>query len=137
MPLTASKTEADTIAARRLVKNGLVPPVRAVSFMIPIHCRTGSGVAATADGPETPNRNARSNTVTTKLVTALILLMAIPPVLLLSSSAPSRRESSTAYLGDFFEHLAQHADSASTCSRTQWRGDGPPLFCFWSSRSLN
>src|SRR5215470_15024771 len=90
MPLTASKTDADTIAAIRLVKNGLVPPARAVSFMMPIHCRTGSGVAATADGPEAPNRNTRTNTVTAKLVAALVLLMVIPPVLLVTANVSSQ-----------------------------------------------
>jgi len=39
-------------------------------------------------------------------------------------------KASTAYVGDFFEYLPQRADSGSTCSRTQWWEDGPPLFCF-------
>src|SRR5215469_4006716 len=112
MPLTASKTEADTIAAIRLVKNGLVPPARAVSFMMPIHCRTGSGVAAAADGPETPNRNTRTNTVTTQLVTALVLLMAIPPVLLVTSNAPSWGESQYRLRRRLFRILA--------AARRQW-----------------
>src|SRR5580658_10316547 len=88
MPLTASKTEADTIAAMRLVKNGLVPAASTVLFIMLIHSNTGSGVAAGADGREAPNRNTRPNTVTTKRVTALILLMAIPPLLSVTSSAP-------------------------------------------------
>ena len=49
MPLTASKTEADTIAAMREVKNGGVPSASTVSFMMLIHSNTGSGGAA-ADG---------------------------------------------------------------------------------------
>src|SRR5690348_9858192 len=48
MPLTASKTDADTMAAIRLVKNGLVRADNTVSFMVPIHCRTGSGEGAAA-----------------------------------------------------------------------------------------
>src|SRR5215472_1253151 len=48
MPLTASKTEADTIAAMREAKNGGVPPASTASFMILIHSNTGSGGAATA-----------------------------------------------------------------------------------------
>src|SRR6266850_8540739 len=52
MPLTASKTDADTSATTRLLTSGLVPPARTVVFMMPIHSRTGSGVAAdTARGP--------------------------------------------------------------------------------------
>src|SRR5882724_4194421 len=46
MPLTASKTEADTSATTRLVTFGAVPAVRTVVFMTPIHSSTGSGVAA-------------------------------------------------------------------------------------------
>src|ERR1700741_5270075 len=49
MPLTASKTEADTSATTRDVTSGLVPPARTVSFIIPIHSSTGSGVAAEID----------------------------------------------------------------------------------------
>src|SRR6266571_6735307 len=46
MPLTASKTDADTSATTRLVASGLVPPARTAVFMTPIHSSTGSGVAA-------------------------------------------------------------------------------------------
>src|ERR1700746_3245105 len=49
IPFTASNTEAETIAATRVVTRGLVPPVITVSFIIPIHSRTGSGLAAAAD----------------------------------------------------------------------------------------
>jgi hypothetical protein len=113
MPLTASKTDADTIAAVRLVKNGLVPPAKTVSFMMPIHCRTGSGVAASADGREAPNRNTRTNTVTTKRVTALILLMAIPPVLSVTSSAPSPGEKAVPRTSATFSNTRRSAPTVA------------------------
>src|SRR5256885_9105442 len=46
MPLTASKTDADTSATTRVATSGLVPPARTAVFMTPIHSSTGSGVAA-------------------------------------------------------------------------------------------
>jgi hypothetical protein len=46
MPFTASKTDADTSAATRAVTIEFEPPAIAVSFIIPIHSSTGSGVAA-------------------------------------------------------------------------------------------
>jgi hypothetical protein len=49
MPLTASKTDADTIAAMREVMNGLVPASSTVLFIMLIHSNTGSGGAATAN----------------------------------------------------------------------------------------
>src|ERR1700724_4281141 len=50
MPLTASKTEADTSATTRLVTNGLVPPARTAVFMTPIHSSTESGVVQADSG---------------------------------------------------------------------------------------
>jgi len=46
MPLTASKTDADTIAATRVVTIEFEPPAITVLFMTPIHSSMGSGVAA-------------------------------------------------------------------------------------------
>jgi hypothetical protein len=46
MPLTASNTDADTIATTRLVTSGLLPPAMTVVFMTPIHSSTGSSVVA-------------------------------------------------------------------------------------------
>jgi hypothetical protein len=46
--LTASKTEAETNATTRVVTRGLELAVITVLFIIPIHCSTGSGAAATA-----------------------------------------------------------------------------------------
>ena len=133
MPLTASKTDADTIAAVRLVKNGLVPPARTVSFMMPIHCRTGSGVAASADGREAPNRNTRTNTVTTKRVTALILLMAIPPVLSVNSSASLPGEKAVPLTSATFSNTRR---SAPTVPRPALARNGEEVarFCFVSDR---
>src|ERR1700676_3579017 len=48
MPFTASKTDAETSAATRVVTIGLDPPASTVSFIIPIHSSTESGVAAAA-----------------------------------------------------------------------------------------
>src|SRR5260221_1166072 len=48
MPLTASKTDADTSATARVLASGLVPPARTELFMTPIHSSTGSEVAAEA-----------------------------------------------------------------------------------------
>src|SRR5580704_14604332 len=50
MPLTASKTDAETNATTRLVASGLVPPAITVVFMIPIHSSTGSGGVAAETG---------------------------------------------------------------------------------------
>ena len=47
--MTASKTDAETNATTRVVTRGLVLPVITVSFIIPIHCSTGSGTAAVAE----------------------------------------------------------------------------------------
>ena len=47
--MTASKTDAETKATTRVVARGLVVPVITVSFIIPIHCSTGSGTAAVAE----------------------------------------------------------------------------------------
>src|ERR1700681_1494585 len=49
IPLTASKTDAETNATTRVVARGLVLPVITVSLIIPIHCSTGSGTAAVAE----------------------------------------------------------------------------------------
>jgi hypothetical protein len=46
--LTASNIDAATNAVTRVVAKGLVCPAITVSFIIPIHCRTGSGAAAKA-----------------------------------------------------------------------------------------
>src|SRR5215470_14774443 len=48
MPLTASNMDPATRAATRVDASGLLPPVRTVSFMMPIHCTTGSGTEAAA-----------------------------------------------------------------------------------------
>src|SRR5262249_46373481 len=48
MPLTASNIDPATRAVTRVDASGLLPPVRIVSFMMPIHCRTGSGTEAAA-----------------------------------------------------------------------------------------
>src|SRR6185295_11946229 len=48
MPITASKTDADTKATTLLVSSGVVAPVMTVVFVMPIHCKTGSGTAAVA-----------------------------------------------------------------------------------------
>src|ERR1700732_5255305 len=46
MPLTASKTDADTRRATRLATRGFVPPAITELFIMPIHSSTGSGEAA-------------------------------------------------------------------------------------------
>ena len=46
MPFTESKTDDDTKATKRLVTSGFVPPAITVSFMMPIHSSTGSGLTA-------------------------------------------------------------------------------------------
>src|SRR5271169_4489539 len=48
MPLTASKTDAETNATTRPVTFGAVPAASTVLFITPIHWSTGSGVAAAA-----------------------------------------------------------------------------------------
>src|SRR5258707_2028018 len=56
MPLTASKTDADTSATTRVLASGLVPPAITELFMTPIHSSTGSGAAAdTGKGLATSN----------------------------------------------------------------------------------
>src|SRR5258708_5596226 len=60
MPLTASKTDADTSATTRVLASGLVPPARTELFMTPIHSSTGSAAAA-----ETGKGLATSNAIIT------------------------------------------------------------------------
>src|SRR5215467_6859048 len=51
MPLTASKTDANTIAAMRLVKKGLALPAHTVSFTMPTHSKgelAAAGLGVTA-----------------------------------------------------------------------------------------
>src|SRR6266404_1106394 len=55
IPLTASNTDAETSATTLVVTKGLVPPAITVSFITPIHSRTGSEVAAAAGVPLMPN----------------------------------------------------------------------------------
>jgi hypothetical protein len=48
MPLTASNIDPATRAVIRVDASGLLPPASTVSFIIPIHCSTGSGTEAAA-----------------------------------------------------------------------------------------
>src|SRR6266478_5293481 len=64
IPLTASKTDAETNATTRPVTFGAVPAVRTVVFITPIHSSTGSGVAADTCGGLTANSAAISKNAT-------------------------------------------------------------------------
>src|SRR6267142_3358121 len=64
IPLTASNTDAETSATTLEVTKGLVPPAITVSFIIPIHCRTGSGLAAEAGGALTAKSAANAAAAT-------------------------------------------------------------------------
>src|SRR5215472_11059266 len=48
MPLTASNMDPATNAVIRVDASGLLAPVSTASFIIPIHCSTGSGTEAAA-----------------------------------------------------------------------------------------
>src|SRR5258707_15769383 len=64
IPLTASNTDAETSATTLVVTRGLVPPAITVSFIIAIHSRIGSGLAAEA-GAALTAKSAASVTATT------------------------------------------------------------------------
>src|ERR1700726_1642235 len=72
MPLTASKTDADTSATTRLVTSGLVFSAMTALFMTPIHSSTWSGVAAD---------NGRGVVASSATISISIALRALAPEL--------------------------------------------------------